>query len=347
MYPTKTLPWVSILAQENIGQADEKPQLLLIKMLAKVSLEAINFYNTGAYKELDALIGNSGCETHAFNMLCLAHSEELQAEIKVMQGKCQSILDKTVEKIRNKRIISDPQFSEEVQQVVVSEKMVYLIQARLLTITKKDEVTDANMIVSKIGRDLHGIVKVINKIVVAAQVHMSELSIALMAAKLDEISLADRLVKVMLSEVNLRLFTANKKFYSCCFYNTKAVLLLAAKLKTPLVFKRMAKEVNELKTLIFKPTEMVGKFEVVGAVEPRAPVIVCDVELPDNDRWIDNVEKLEEMILIDASKVDQYVRNHPEIEVTEPEAIEEIQSAKEKTAPFHIDHFYCTTWENI
>lgn len=353
MDPTRTLPWVEFMPQEEISLLKERPQLLLIKMLAKVTLQAFDAYNKGTYEELDALIGNSGCETHAFNILSLAHSQGLQAEIDEMHGKFKGILEDTVTKMRSKSSISYAEFYNEMQQIRVSEQMLYLIYSRLLTITKTPdgEKTDANLIISKLGRDLNKLSSLLNKIVLAAQVQMSRLSIAMMAAKLNESSLADRLVIKMLSKECLFEYTpvANKpaKLYSSCYYNTKAILLLATELNTPLVFKRMTKKVDKLKTLLFRPTGTIGKFEILERAAHATPVIVCDVVLPEDDSWTKEAERLGEMILIDASHEGQYLPAKPEIKVADQEALHEIETDHRKTAPFHIDHFYCTTWRVI
>lgn len=345
MNPIETMPWVNLLTQD-FHQQKMSDQHLLIQMLAKVSIKAFDCYSTGNFHELDALIGNNGCESHAFNILVLAHSETLQEEIEQLQANIAAIRDRTL----NKRVL-DSELTQDAQNIMVSQQMSYLIQSHLLTITKRVskgvETTDSNLVVKVLGRSLSAVQPAIHKIVMATQVAMSHLSIQLMRVALGQIPLTERLVHIIMN--NLEEYSPKEgitpKVYSSCYYNTKAILHLSVTFQAPLVFKSMTEKSQKI---LFMPTGILGIFNAVDWVEPMNLVILCDAKLPEDNSWIHPALNLGEMLLIDAAhEKSQYVANHPDIVVSDPEALAEIQAAKLQAVPFHVDHFYCTTWGMI
>lgn len=341
MNSVENMPWVSILTQVY-QQKDTRGKNLLVQMLAKVTLQAFSAYNNGSFHELDALVGNNGCESHAFNILVLAHSQDLQNEIRILQPTIEAIGNR----ILGKKTVGAPSI-DDIEGIMVSKNMSYLIQSRMLTITKAGEKTNPHLLA---GRALNKLQSEVGKIVMASQVAMSRLSFELLHAQLEQMHLGSGLVHQIMDD--LKEFTPilgrDPKVYSSCYFTTKAVVLLSATLQAPLVLKSMTKEKGQEETVLFTPTETQGVYVVQETVDPKRPVILCDTLMSADLSWIRNEVNLGELLLIDAAHEEcQFVPRHPEIVISDPEALTELLAAKPKTAPFHIDHFYCTTWGAI
>ncbi len=354
--PPNAFPLVSILPELGSLKLTDDQQLSLIEMLVKITEETFFFYEKGLFKELDALIGNNGCETHAFNVLSLAHSEELKEECTKMVKTCERI-KRCVSKEKKK-------INEQMKEITLSKEMLYLIQSRLLTITKievmdGEDKTKSISLQSKMNVSAIKLFKpeklsgTLKKIVETAQSRMSELSIALMTAKLETLRGNDGIIKRMIGkEENLYRHSSKKdvpsKLYSCSYYNTKALLLLAIELKTPLLIKAIPEKGQNEQIYIFKPTEEFGKFEVIDELEVGAVVIVCVAKLQEDDGWLKQKDMFLDFVLADAAtQASQFIPSHPEMKVKDDEAQDEIQKAKVNNPPFHFLHFYCETWGGI
>lgn len=402
--PAQMCPWVSILPHSEIKELKKESEVIpLIQLLVKVTLEAVTFYENGEYWQLDALVGNYGCEVHAFNILAFAHSEELKEECKTMPSLCQKITQciLTRKLLKNHEKCDLYQFYEELQGIsIISQKMKYLVQSRLLTITKK-VLYDAKKFDSReyegfitVSNNLRKGIKlavqdtVLNEIVSIAQSNMSLSSIHFMRVELDKLIIANgeegSLVKMMTQPENLCTYTPamtplqaygkakkNKgtKTFSCCYYNTKAVLMLLAELKAPLIIKKMTKEGEAVQYFAFKPCGGLWQFEEMSHAEidsylPGAPVIVCVAYLPDqmsNEEWLIKVREygLGNMIMANASQESQYIPKMPEvfpIPLAEAEVEINFQSnvkaqalecVRMKRSILDLDHFYCSCWQHL
>lgn len=392
---TQLCPWISILPKVEIQQLEkenkENEVLSLIKMLAQVTLESIEKYKNSEYAQLDALVGNNGCEVQAFNILSLAYSAELKKECTEMKTTCQKIL----EWIRHRQSIQNPKKREAecgpLDQVYtkiqgmssISPEMMYLIQSRLLTVVKDYKYDETKYDTRKYEsfetkpEYLRNLIKkttlkdpVLNRIVSVVQSEMSLSSILFMRAKLDQLAIANekegRLVKKMMSLVCT--YTEDDiyppKRYSCGYYNAKAVLLLLAELKAPLIVKKLTKMGAKLKHFAFKCSGEFGQFKEMSKTEKKqcaaeTPVIVCLAYLPEicDEEWLKKVREygLGNMILANISKGSQYVPEKKKVfPIREEEALEEIAQAKVnakkvecvwmKASILDVDHFYCSSW---
>ncbi len=316
-------PWVSILPQSEMQTIkNENDVLSLVKLLLKVSQEAIECYESGKYKSLDALVGNYGCEVHAFNICCLAHSTELKEECKTMIdtcGKIQKLIDDR-QSIQNQIIeaeLSGPpnKIYETIQKMSeISEEMMYLIRSRILTITKVDYPNGSQKSVPERLRESMELAKefnpVIKRIVNIAQSKLSHESILLMAKKLEKLELVEgndgKIIKRMMSSDNLCVYppvsglssfkksAKQKKIvsktYSCSYYNAKALLYLIAELKVPLIIKNM-KMTNEPEQLFafqsngkFREFEKLSEIEIAGC-KSENPVIICVIKIK-KEEWL-------------------------------------------------------------
>lgn len=370
-------PWISILPQDEMKKLKKENEILsLITMLMNVTLDTIALYKKNAYAHLDALVGNYGCEVHAFNILALAHSKDLEEECLTMQTTCEEIQ----RLIRKRRALSNTtketspfEFYIQLQEESkLSQRMMYLIQSRLLTLTKtfKHDATqydqrDYERLIT-VPNKLRKMCKlgvqdsVLNAIVSAAQTNMSHSSILFMRETLHKLIIANGdeglLLKKMMSDENIFSYAPGSEFgkgckdnskgcktYSCSYYNTKAVLMLLAELHAPLIIKKMTKIGEPVKHFAFKSCGEFGKFELMTQEEiadctPKTPVIVCVAYLPDgmsDKEWLSKVEEygLGNMILANASQESQYVPHHPDLfPVKEPEAAEEIKFQSEVKA---------------
>jgi hypothetical protein len=389
-------PWISMIPLEVMEKTQNENEVLSIfRMYVKLTEEAIQIYQEGQFSELDALVGNYGCEVHAFNILALAHSEKLQAECNEMIATCKKI---TVWIDERHTIFNRKKWREHIpleqfyrtleERVQISTKMKFLVLSRLLTVTRKVQFDEAkfdereyeNFVTQSKNLRRLGKLKVqckndciFNEIVSITQTFMSENSIFFMKVKLNNLILAQgtegKLVQKMMNEENLCIFAQGKyrpKTYSCAYYNAKALLLLIAELKTPLIIKKMTIDGEPTELFYFKSLGVLGEFEVmtqeeVALCDPKTPAIMCKAYLPKEmtrEEWLNRVKMLGlgKLILASASQESQYVPNKPEVfPIRDLEACLEIQwQSKVKanelgcirgiSSNFDLDHFYCTTW---
>lgn len=362
-----TCPWVSVFPPNAIQNLKEEHQVIaLTKLLVKVTLEAIDIYENGQFSQLDALVGNYGCETHTFNILSLELKEECQS----LRVTCSKIM----ECIEGRRLIRGklrklPAFKTELETMcLISERMKYLIQSRLLTITKTTSYDDSKYAereyeilktdASKLAKGLNPKVeKQLKTIVSLVQSSMSESSIIFMRNRLNELILSEEIDRKMMAEDNICRY--NSKAFSCCYYNTKALLHLIAELKTPVIVKKMTK-INEPEQFhAFKSTGVFGQFELMTEdCPPNTPVVTCVAYLPDHlsrEEWLKKVQQygLGNLILATGAQGPQYVPGRPHhfqipLKEAEGEIADQIAKAKEMECVFmdnsiiDVDHFYCS-----
>jgi hypothetical protein len=415
---TQNCSWISILPKEEMKKlADQNKQKEvhgtekevqgLIQMLVALTLESIKKYKNSDYAQLDAHIGNNGCEVQAFNILTLAHSNELKTECEEMLNSCEKISkwiknrQSSKPKERIAKFGSLDQVYETIQEMSkISPKMMYLIQSHLLTIIKEYEHDEdkfetreyekINTTPGKLRKVYNDIGKgnvdnVLNTIISVAQSKLSLSSILFMRAELNKLPLASGedalLIKKMLSDENLLEYTEKRhqvytkknkdkiylpKTYSSNYYNAKALLLLLAELKSPLIIKKMTKDKDKPTQHFadFKPSGVFGQFEEMSPEEiekfpAETPVIVCLAYLPDNmskDEWLKKVAShgLGNMILANLSHGGQYIQQKPELAINDEEALQEIKQTKIKSKEMEciwakasildVDHFYCSNW---
>ncbi len=381
--------WISIIPHEVIKKTQEKQFVSLVTMLAKVSLEAIQLYENLQLGHLDALVGNYGCEVHAFNMLSLAHPRELEEECKSLKSTCHRIEEwlRQSQSI-NEVWIFDQAYTKLEAMARISPGMMYLIKSRMLTITKEfkhdaakfdtREYEDLNTKQNKLRNLIQdpglSISKAqAKKIVSIAQSSMSESSIQLMRAKLEQLMVAngkeDTVLRAMMLPENLCPPSQDngKKTYSCAYYNTKALLMLLATLKASLIVKKMTKMNEPVQHFDFKSCGEFGKFQEMTTDEikkypDKDPVIVCQAYIPDKisrSEWLRKVNEygLGNMILAGAAQGDQYVPRKPEFfPIPLTEAADEIKYQSEVKAReleclwmngiFDLEHFYCSSWKD-
>lgn len=389
-------PWVSILPPTSMKQLKKESDMLsLIKMLVKVTLESIEIFESTRFIHLDALVGNYGCETHAFNMLSLTQCTELPAECQAVKESCQKITQCIHERqaIKNNKMrVPLDQFYQQIEGMsLISVKMKYLVQSRLLTITKTaiyDEAKYATRDYEALRTTPDNIRKAIklsigapllNEIVSLAQAQMSMSSIQFMRSRLNELIIAQdgegQLVRQMLAPENICTYspyvsvTLSKKIYpkmySCCYYNTKALLLLLAESGAPLVVKKMTKIEEPPEYHAFHSCHAFGQFQLVTMEEVLAtPVIVCTAYFPDHissEEWLAKVKDygLGNLILASAAQGSQYVPGESDrFPIPVADAKAEISMQAEVKAKafecimmqnsiFDLDHFYCSSFEMI
>lgn len=371
-------PWVSILPEEEFDKLNRNQMLALISMLAQVTLQAIESYQTGMYGTIDALIGNWGCETHAFNILSLSHSNELRDECNGMRSACARIMDW----VSNNPFPLNEIYTRVKQMYEISHEMSYLIQSRILTISKVSILNEAKFgtslyetqktvpseLMRAFGLKEHGVkYPVLHPILSIMQSKMSEISIIYMTLKLNQLGTVDQhngeVVKRMSRDSAHKHGTYFPKTYSCCYYNAKALLLLIAELRTPLVIKRVSRPGEPKILFLFKPKLEFGQFEVMSEDEIRSdtPLIVCASFLSESmplEVWLRKVLRygLGNMILSYSAQGDQFVPENENYIVTDQEALVEMAAQKEKAERIEcvlnrgiisLDHFYCSTWREL
>ncbi|MBS0634407.1 MAG: hypothetical protein JSR37_02975 [Verrucomicrobia bacterium] len=315
-------------------------------MFTKVTEEAIGAYQQGALSKLDALVGNNGCEVHSFTLLTFAKSEELQQECSDVATKLSSL-----------------------QQLDISTKMRYLIQSRLLTVTKRCVYNDAGFgtaAYEQLETDAGSLRKIsrlkiedhiLSELVLLTQVAMAESSISFTSA-----AVTDSFVRSMLSGENLFSYgptyvskftnvrrVCTPKLYSSAYYNTKALLGLIKETNSPLVLKKIAKKDEAGFSVIFD-----GNFQLIKrvGVDPKTPVVVC-MGYFSHDRLTELEEHgVDKVILAATALEDQFVPNHAELfQLASPEAQRELELQAELAMVhsfqklLYVDHFYASTLE--
>lgn len=333
-------PWISILPQADMQELNKENQVLsLIKLLVKVTLEAVNIYETKKLAHLDALIGNYGCEVHTFNIYSLIHSTELTVECHSMKTTCAEIVNwvRRRQSTRNPKS-RDQQFGP-LNQVynnlqgmsTISDRMMYLIQSRFLTITKeytydndKFDERDYEGFWTR-PENLRKLVRLsvddtlLDSIVSKIKSSMSKSSILFLRARLDMMMITDgeegTLVKKMMSDEYLCSYLSVQashriakrggdaseciKTYSCSYYNAKALLLLLAELEGVLIVKKVTKLGEPVNYHAFRALSALGQFEEMPQEQmdqclPETPVVVCTAYIPDdlsNEEWLEKVRK--------------------------------------------------------
>lgn len=362
----QTCPWVSIIPQDVMQNITKEDQVIaLVKLFVKVTQQTLDICEKGQFADLDALVGNYGCETHTFNLLSAVNSKEIQEECKTLRETCKKIM----ECIENRRLIKGKKnlnaFKSEIFNMCsISERMKYLIQSRLLTITKTTsydvtkygtagyeilKTVPSNLAkISKLGSKTENL---LNTIVPLTQSCMSESSIIFMRKRLNELLIAQgdegQLVKDMMSENNICRYAS--KAYSCCYYNSKALLMLMAELKSPLIIKKMGKIGDPVETHAFKSTGALGQFEQLSQKEidnypSSTPAVVCAAYLPND--WLERVQKygLGYFILATGAEGPQYVPSQKNLfpiplKEAELEISNQIKNAQ-GLDDICIDHFY-------
>jgi hypothetical protein len=359
----QTSPWVSVLPTVEIQNLKKEQEVIsLVKLLVKVTQQAIDSYENGQFSNLDALVGNYGCETHAFNVLSLASSEEIKEECKDLRATCDKIWKYVEgrEAIKAKlRKLAD--FQSEIQEICsISERMKYLIQSRLLTITKMTQYDERGYPTQDITQYTHlakgvnvNVQKLLKPIGELAKRSMSENSIVFMRKRLGELGIAqgEEVVQKMMAEENIHWH--DSKAHSCCYYNTKALLLLLAELKAPLIIKKMTKKEQPSQFYVFRSTGEFGKFELMTDIcHPNTPVVTCAAFLPDDlspEEWLEKVHHygLGNLILAGGAEGPKYFPKEIDgLKIPLKEAEEEIlfqrDKGKEMEGVLKLEHFYCS-----
>lgn len=366
-----TCPWVSVFPSNEIQNLQEEHQVVaLTKLLVRITLEAIDIYERGEFSKLDALVGNYGCESHTFNILSLELTDECQS----LRATCAKIM----ECMEGRRFIKGKArnlegFKTQLETMCsISERMKYLIQSRLLTITKTTSYDDSKFATreyevlktdcSKLARGLNPKVEQLLKPIVSlVQINMSESSILFMRNRLNELALSDELLLKMMAEDNICRY--NSKAFSCCYYNTKALLHLIAEMKAPLIVKKMTKVNEPALEFAFKSTGVFGQFELMTEdCPPNTPSVTCVGYFPDDlspEEWLEKVHQygLGNLILASGAQGPMYVPSRQNyfpipLKEAEEEILGQIEKAKELECVFmdhsifDVDHFYCSGGKN-
>lgn len=355
-------PVSSYFVPDSLLLNSEKNGKGICQLIAACALEAIDMLEKGNLIQLDAHAGNYGCEAHSFRLLHLARSKELRLECTTLRIQCESILAA----IKNPHLQFKELFDSHIARLTVTPEMGYLMQARLLTITKKMCVgSDGYETEKTVPARLRTLASTVNKhclseIVSFAQESLSRSSIQFLGEQVSRYASVGgeekRIVCRMFEQPNLVLYSGRKedprlKTFSCAFFTVKAVLLHIKEAKTAVVIKPLNRAGEEPSPgLLFRASG--SHLMPCGGTEPREPVIVCEgitsLKLAELAEKI-NHYGLEKILLANAALGEQYVPNHAEFQVNDPQAKAEIVSwrhnAEELQKVFNFVHMYCSTRE--
>lgn len=359
----ESCPWVSVFPMDLAKRVKENQAVAVVELFAKVTLEAVTLYERGGYAQLDALVGNNGCEVHSFVLLSFAHNVEFKKECQAMHATAEAILALVQERKQHKRQKSRL-YDQLLGQFFCSVKMQFLVQSRLLTITKKVaydeekfgtsgyELLETNVTeLRKVCRLKSVDDSLLLQIVFQAQTALSKSSIAFVAAHFQEGSF----LRQMLSGSSLFLYEATyfshyqnrkkssaPKTYSSSYYNTKALFELLRETKTPLVVKKIAK-VGEPAV----STTYICFQRFAGKLAPGQAVVDCMAYYEQEALEEIELYGIDKVILSLTALEDQFVPGHPELfSLQEPQAVRELEEeavfAKERNLQklIYVDHFY-------
>lgn len=349
----------SYFVPETFDFNSEKKVAGLGQLIAACAIEAINLLEKGNLLHLDAHAANYGCETHSFRLLHLAKSRDLMLECAALRPKCEEIL----RAINNPSTQSMP-LREMVAKLAVTPEMGYLLQARVLTITKKMYVSEGYETEKTAPAQLRTLASTLNKhcvseIVSFTQEMLSKSAIDFLGAQVPRFTSVGgeekQLLGTMFQKANLVLYSGRKedrrlKTFSCSFYNVKAVLLHLNEARTPVIVKPLNKAGEKPSPgLLFRSSG--GRLlSCQEELKPLEPVIVCEgitsLKLSELAEKISHYG-LENILLANAALGEQYVPGHAEFPVREEQAKAEIGSwrgiAGEMQKLFNFVHMYCNT----
>lgn len=353
--------WAAFFMRNQPGS--EKDLKEMTELMLTVTEQALHLFETGDFFQLDALVGNSGCEVHTSNVLSLAKSQEMRQEC--------AHLREAIRKIRGlKQNISREFFQTHVASVLITERMGYLIQSRLLTLIKnvaydeqgyriKDKTVYTPLKKFLSSKKSHDLVQMARKALSAS-------SIQFLRAELNKLACEEekRPILEMFEERNLSVWF--EKTYSSCLYNTKALLLLSS--GTPIFVRRLTRKGEDPCLMLFAQRVAGSPYVALTEKEirlrnPLEPVIVCEAFFSPELGKVGIKSRLEHglanILLATATQDLQY--HIEKREVSDPIASREVEHYKamareyglalEKgSEPFFVvEHFFCNTlqkeWE--
>lgn len=350
---------------------EERPMLAVARLITALGEQAITLFQQKKMRDFDANTGGAACQLQAIALYNLLHSASLEEEASILLDTLLK-LKKTIQtrgpNQKSCASLSTNTFVSTELKLEVSEEMLYLMRARLLTVTKILSHTEENGIVvtktdpnqlSKLSNRLLEIFKGASLLTFVAHnaeqlCRQSIEKIQIIAAGLKT---ADPITVEMLSERHILSYapvTAVNlaKPFSCLLFQMRALLQHLKEQNIPTVIKTVEKNGAKPKYLSIRQN---------GPYHAETPLIVIEGVAPDLGKVQALIEKIgfEKMIFICAAQDPQY---HPRSTledvkdevarnmIVELQAEAEISGLhKEKQPTLLIDHVFCTVvkHENI
>lgn len=303
------------------GLTDEPQATRIAKLVANLAISTCKELAARRLLSFDALTGGADCERTAFRILELAASQELQKAGAELLKSAQSLLKQFEDR---KIVVASRKYREKInlgqptgvaptgafllaalRGVKISEEMAYLMQARLLTITKKPclnakgeefektEICSIDQLVAKLETDTK------HKVIGFAQACLTRMSVEYLQREAHKISSLKveaefTLLNQMLAPGAVRQAGAYRNYpaktYSCFYYSMKAILLRLRDTQTIILLKPtelMVKKVQRaaLLPLLFQAATRGGDFVRMpdGAetqLKTDEPIIVFEGMIP-------------------------------------------------------------------
>ena len=334
-------------------------------------------------RRVDANTGGAACQLQAIKLYELLHSPELQDEAANLLEdlrKIKKMVHLRGSNLKNEQELSTVKFFDAtLLSLKVSEEMLYLIRARMLTVTKVPSHIEENGVLvtktdpgqlSKLSSSLQQVFSgaYVSTFVALNAKHLCQQSIEKIQTIAANLKTEDPLTVEMLSVSHLVHYMPEKmvvdKPFSCLFFQMRALLQHLKEQKILIAIKSVEKNKETPKYLCLKAID--GDFEFLKkeetqTLDPETALIVFEGVVAD----LNELEKLiktigfEKLILICSAQEPQY---HPKstledmqhdtakkmVEQTK-ELAKEMGLEKIKDPLFLLDHVFCNAvkYENI
>ncbi len=259
-------------------------------------------------------------------------------------------------------------FQEHITPLKISREMLYLLRARLLTVTKKPVKTLPNGIVvtqinegllSKLSKSILRVDFPRNDFLAEASSRLSEHSVELIRGIEEKLSLRDPLTSEMLSEEHIRRPKVEgfpSKAFLCLFFQMRAILQHLKEENAVIAIKSIEQDKKQASTHHFIQASRDGfVFIEKAGIDPKAPLVVFEAVIQGD--LVAQIEKIgfENAILISAAQERPFDPKSTLDDMKNEEAkvliLEHRKKAKEAGLDLEgktfllLDHVFCNTME--
>jgi hypothetical protein len=264
----------------------EKRMVSVATLIVNLMKDTIIKIQKHQIRELDANPGDLGCQKRALHLRKILMQPAVLAELKELDKSIKA-LDALMQ-TRRTRPGADPTavfFEKHIAPIQVSPEMMYLLECRLLTVTKvKDHVEPTGVVVTKLDygvlRNLSSNLDCIKyglreKIISEAAVRMSEKSIALLQEE-GKMRTISPLLERMLNTVrqNKPSHPYKPKSFGCILYEMQMILIILREQQALIAIKTVVPK-GKPQMIFLRPPAPGEDFRVVDiAALPKTELVV-------------------------------------------------------------------------
>lgn len=326
------------------NKTEEKEMNAITRLIAEILLRATNALAQKNYKAFDANPGDGACQNQALELRRIA--------ILDLSGECQELKETA---LKLKELLckhQDP--SHLLKSIQVSKEMEYLLHCFALAFTRIPYKTLETGVVltrtepgrlNKLSKKLKGAKPIADNL----QVQLSQLNMQTMRS---HASLLGENEVTMLSKEHTHQYTPDKRFapktHGSLFYCVKTVLYRLREEKALITLKSIVPKGETSFHLLMQPIKKGGSFELLFNTKLASDTLLVVFEavmLVSREKVAEQIELrgFTDLVLTCASKEDPYEPGSDLSTVKFEPARMEIESFREKTCCFRLDHIYLTT----